>query len=604
MTPPILAPVVYGESLRSFLARTFAMNRMGRLELQRIAFDRRWLEGDWALPTQLCLFARRIGVHLGEPSERYWIEHHTLAPFYCATLGAERAAAFAARMAFAHRGPRRPVIALGTGEWFTSGARLCPACDLVNVAERGFSVVMRAWLLPFVTHCTVHGLALVTHPQWTPLDAGPSLEQADGARRTQDALWLAHQSEMWLLHAAGRMERLQVLLRAKGFFTAQGRLRRRALCARLQDGLRERSLPQELAQLLAQERGVMRLLAPLAGGRAALHPTVAICLSAALEDAPDRGVAWQMREPSRRGARAAVARALDRSSGPAGGHVLEAPSLVRQPARQIAKAAGVCVTTAVVQSLALGHKVQLRPKHLTAERRLRVAQMLAAGVAMADIARAQQVSLSSAYRVLASSPQLKQARQRVLKTQKVGQMQGEWNRLVQSHPQASRKQLRGLAPACYAFLYRHSREWLRASLQCVARRQPVAHKRTCRMPASADAALLGRLTAHAGRMPSNRRSSSWLAQVGGRSDASRIDPAVTPQSQRMVLALAERKSEFVQRKLMDGASRVRGEGLRLRAWRVVRASGLRATSVKRARVDPDDVIQQYRADAFKDGATP
>jgi hypothetical protein len=261
--PPLLPPVLQGEALRSFYARLEGMNRTNRLDLAKMCFGRTWAAADWVLPTNIGDFSRSVGVHLGEPDADYWIENHSLAPFYSATLKPKRQEKFHERLVHGSLGRRMPLVAFSMEEWFSPVARLCPACDEETQRSLGFSYVQRHWLLPYVTRCELHDEPLCDYTDWTPLECGAPRKREFVPGRQGGGLWLAHRSREVLANGQAMLDKLESLLVTRGYMLHSGRVRRQALVELIWQRAKSRIEHPELAWLFATQTNVARLLSPL-----------------------------------------------------------------------------------------------------------------------------------------------------------------------------------------------------------------------------------------------------------------------------------------------------------------------------------------------------
>ena len=161
-------------------------------------------------------------------------------------------------------------------------------------------------------------------------------------------------------------------------------------------------------------------------------------------------------------------------SGPAAAPVAvrspEVPTSETSPvsARALARALHISVHTAQARGAQQGLVFERRPLLLRAEERGRARVWLLKGCPVAEVAEELQVSLSSVYRILQTDPALDWAwRQARLGAQR-DQRRALWLSVFQQWPSLTILLARRLEPACYQWLYRHDRAWLRDTSRALA----------------------------------------------------------------------------------------------------------------------------------------
>lgn len=129
--------------------------------------------------------------------------------------------------------------------------------------------------------------------------------------------------------------------------------------------------------------------------------------------------------------------------------------------REVAKALKLSVTTVVSRRRGLGVPIAERRKYLDSKRLGEIADALASGCAPSSIASLYRVSLSTVYRLRAQSSALVQAHINHKNGRERSKHRRRWKRLiVDKHVDAGITFARTVAPATYAWLYRHDRTWL------------------------------------------------------------------------------------------------------------------------------------------------
>lgn len=580
--PTVLMPVENGEVLRSFSDRNGALTTGGPRRFAHACFGATWAHTDWVLPTNLEQFAMRVGTRLGHPDTEYWIREHTLAPFYSRTLSERRVKQLQVRLSRPSPGRRAPLVAFSMEEWFAPSARLCPECDELHQVEQGFSWIHRCWLLPFVTRCDKHGELLQEYPLWTPRKRGPRRESAVMPGREREGLKLAQRSREMLECEMPVLNELAALLTSRGFKRPSGQVRRVPLVELLSSHAGGRSEHPELAWLLGRRSGLTQLISPIwMSGKVTLHPTVAMFVLDVLREQPEVQRQLQLDLHERY---TEQQRKIDGLS-----EALASSATVTQAAKK----AGVSVTTAVVTALAAGRIVRLRPKVLNEPKRAEVEGLLAAGVAPLQVAASTKLSLSTVYRVLRASKVVQAERTQHLRQTAIQQRKDSWTALMSREHDLGTTELRRLEPGVYTYLYRHARSWL--DEVCPAKRRPTAPEAArSRLPSGADDVLAAtiRSATHASG-DAKVTSTSLLDQGAAR--ASSLKMVKAPSARAALLETQESDKDFVLRRLEAAVEKVLADGYAATPWRVLRASGLRSTTVSNAEVRVAEVIRFRRA---------
>lgn len=579
--PSLRPPVIPGEALRSYYDRAKLLNLAfsgpGRLGESRV----RWRNPDWSLPAGLEEFAQGWGASIKLPSGRYWVARHTLAPYFQSTLPPARRERLVRCMLQPVPGPRRPLLSITLTEWFSKVPVLCHVCDVEAEARHGFSCVQRHWLLPFLTRCHIHGEPLAQYDKWSPAARGPRTTLALLPFRAEAGRFLTEASLDVIEQQRLQLDELGALLQSRGFVTKGGRLRRARLCEMVLAYSRGRYEHPELDALLSCEASVAKLLAPLWCERVCLHPVIAHVLASALREQCEfkqLALLESERKIRLRELRDALASSPTASAA--------------------ARATGVCVTTAAIHARAAGKVLSERPKKLKPYVRDLVMDLLVSGAEVADTAALTGLSLVSVYRALASNPGLREARADSKRAKEVAARQASWLDVIQRSPGLCVRQLRLKAPALYAYLYRHCREWLsEVTPRMRERRKPSPSRR--RAPLGADLALARRLNGaaqvNAMELPARKTRTALLAEAGR--------PHDVPSPGSMASMVLQDNSEslrcFVYRRLSAAAARLYNEGLDLAPWRVERACGLRTSVITKSGVRTEMVIADTKAAALR-----
>jgi DNA invertase Pin-like site-specific DNA recombinase len=127
---------------------------------------------------------------------------------------------------------------------------------------------------------------------------------------------------------------------------------------------------------------------------------------------------------------------------------------------QIADELGLSVTTCITHAKRQGMNVPSRPKLLTRDLIRRIGNLAAKGISAKTIANDASISAVTVYRVIRSDRAIeqswKQAREQVARARH----RSIWSKKMSLSTQRGVKALRQRAPATYAWLYRHDRDWL------------------------------------------------------------------------------------------------------------------------------------------------
>lgn len=140
---------------------------------------------------------------------------------------------------------------------------------------------------------------------------------------------------------------------------------------------------------------------------------------------------------------------------------------VSAAARQL----GISVQTAQSWAAARGIHLQKRPKN-DVTRIAAIVTDLRRGTEQKTTARKHGVSNSTVSRLLMTVPGLRSSWESTRRSVAQKRARARWLRAMVKNPSATAKQLRGLEPASYAWLYRHDRAWLQNELHKLAQPKP------------------------------------------------------------------------------------------------------------------------------------
>lgn len=156
----------------------------------------------------------------------------------------------------------------------------------------------------------------------------------------------------------------------------------------------------------------------------------------------------------------------NRQSGRPDGQVRLA-KLVRSGSsvRAAAHTLGISTNTAIAWLASEGIATKTRPKVLVPQLRRLACVLLQRGEDKTKVADAVGVSLQAITRLLFAEPGLHECWRAARFSKAQTKARKDWTATMQSCPDASSNEWRMLAPAAYAWLYRHDRNWLADSIR-------------------------------------------------------------------------------------------------------------------------------------------
>lgn len=150
-----------------------------------------------------------------------------------------------------------------------------------------------------------------------------------------------------------------------------------------------------------------------------------------------------------------------------------------------AKRLGVSYITMAVWACREQVVVSRRPKKLDERLWSQAVAMLQSGKDKEEVARTCLVSIVSVTRILRTVPGLQDEWHRIRYERRCAGARQAWKQVSGLNAYLTVKALRQLEPAAYAWLYRNDRDWLRASLEHVARAPSKNHSATRMLRADA-----------------------------------------------------------------------------------------------------------------------
>lgn len=147
-------------------------------------------------------------------------------------------------------------------------------------------------------------------------------------------------------------------------------------------------------------------------------------------------------------------------------------SLLRDKGYSVTRAARetqIDTTTGMAWAARAGLTTARRPKRLTPNLRARLLSDLRKGLDKSAASSKYQLSVQTITTTLRTEVGLQDAWREAHKTAVLNAARTDWEQLIADHPLAGVKELRGLAPAVYARLYRNDRAWLANACERVPR---------------------------------------------------------------------------------------------------------------------------------------
>jgi hypothetical protein len=249
-----------------------------------------------------------------------------------------------------------------------------------------------------------------------------------------------------------------------------------------------------------------------------------------------------------------------------------------QSCRQIATLLGKSVTTVVAQRRARRILINERRKHLTPNILERVRSELSSGAPAAQIAVRCEVSLSTVYRVRAehSLPRKSQQVQRLENEMRV--RRERWLVAITACRTAGVSSARAAAPADYAWLYRHDRNWL------VSTTQPIPRKCSTKPRvdwAQRDSDFCQQVKSHLAMLrneaPQKQVTFTLLIRPLGEAKIRR-NMHLLPMLHALLRRVVESPEAFRIRRVDMAIAALVGRAADIQLWRVKQLSGLRTWS--------------------------
>lgn len=438
----------------------------------------------------------------------------------------------------------------------------CPECDRLNATEFGYTPTLTLHLAPFLSLCPRHEMCALKAEQGG-LFANACTETGD-RRRLMRSLAYGRKAD-GMLRANGwvgnQKENFKVCMSEHGFVTASGRFRWTefldAHCAFHSEPFADIRLTT-----VCQDKELLRCaLAGWLSGRKSLHPVIYCLVTWSLSEV---SYAAQNRVPPTGKSR----RRLDESA------VVDAMTCM-PTLTSAAQLLGVTVTTLATRAGELGLPVIRKPIVLSVDRREAIRKAFDSNLSVSTIAAQTGVSVSTIYRVIRVSGQFDQHR-KVATHARERHDCDEWAHLDSENPHVPVRTLRRQKPALFARLYRLDRTFSKRSsvLLDVKPRDASTLRRAranIRGPELASAIQNAKLMNDFKRSP--RLSEGRIVQLTGISPYSLR--TCSSDVRRTLATVAERDTEFVDRRIREACADMKIPDLPCRRWAALRHAGMR-----------------------------
>jgi len=516
----------------------------------------------------------------------------TLFPYYSLFVSPERGR----RILDTMKSDRGDALKIGAGlvaNGFGASPTLrsCRSCDRESLKQYGTIVLYRAHQLPSVFICLFHSEPLQQHfvqsrqsfrhclstPRNRVLDA------IDVDRRcvrrlaelSSEALLLGLPS----ISAPSRSEAYLSAITQAGF-VRKGRIAWESLTTAVRDEYDDfRGLPFR-SRLLSSSRHPLRWLHDLCRRPSrSLHPICHLLLIGLVSDSVKEFFASFVvtDDNNLRSSPIWTDAGRSRGSDRAFNAIINDTDLT---CRQAAYKVGVSTSTMSKWRRAAGVWVSERRRKATRSRVADIEQLLAQGLPVADVAKATECSATSLYRILASSPNVRRIRSEAIRERTLQRCRSQWLEAISSSSaMPSVKELRSVAGAAYAWLYRNDRAWL--ATVAVPRKNPrrVAPSTRVNWPAR-DQALTAVVLMHGQSSvksaTSKRISATMLLRATGTESTARQNIHRLPLLSKALSHCAEQREDFRQRRIAIARAALEELGFSSPPdWRVRRMSRVR-----------------------------
>lgn len=435
------------ETINSLLERSAVCNFGGTLRaecLQLLKRSRPLLD---ALPCSIHRISQAFGIY---GNELQLLEDHTLFNHFACGVVQGRTDEFRTRLLSDSRGPLRPArlpLFFGHGE---QESLHCADCDEVNRARYGFSFTYRQHSAAFVAVCPWHGTVLEPlHRRNTGYDqmCRKSGKGSDEATK-EFAVRMADSIEFPWLTSNYRRTRLVDHLSERGWISESRRCAVSAFLDSFHKTFNDAFGDERLRLLCSEPRYAESALRSVFRTDRNIHPVWCVLFKWLADGArPVERSRRNVQHPSRHKSVPSLESRL---------RVLRCSPSVTQASYLL----GVPKNSLICLCHEHGIPVSTRPKRIFGAKRREIAEQVLLGISTAEIATKCGVSLSTVYRVTASTPGGKAANQETKSKTRLLAARQVWQCALAQHPLCTATELRHRHLADWSYLYRHDREWL------------------------------------------------------------------------------------------------------------------------------------------------
>ena len=477
--------------------------------------------------------------------------------------------------------------------------RWCAQCSTNSLVRHGSPYWMRRHQLPGVSCCTIHGIQL-QHVQLStrtnsqqlilPSPAATMPQQQQQRADAQQLRFAALSeellvSELPVINPKQRSTAYRDAAMALGYRSRHGRVDYPGLSVAVRRQFGDFEGFDHRERLLSTSARPLRWIADLIerSDRSA-HPICHLVLIdflfgsvAAFKNACT--ALSHADTPTAREAALQFSYVEDRS--PAAPPAIDSEAVLQDTAlscRRAARMLGKSVTTIVSQRRARGIAIRERRKSITPAVMKRIRLELNTSTPPSIVASRCGVSVSTVYRVRAQLPSSGPTQLVQRLEEETAMRRRRWTMALNSCRAAGGKAARGIAPADYAWLYRHDREWL-ASTTMTARRPRVPRARVdwAERDAQLTELMLKHLEVLRSETPPTRITRDRLIRPLGKAMVQRNQQRL-PNLHSQINQAAESQEEFRVRRVDYAIASIVRTGQDLKLWRVKRLSGLRLWS--------------------------
>lgn len=462
----MIPPFPKDETLNSLLERTASYCFGSSLQLECLRLLNRTGPFLDTLPTSISSVCHVFSYAFGD--EDSILSKHTLFDFFACGLAPERAAEFRRRLIKETRGPLRPArLPL----YFNSSEQEClhcVDCDDFNLKKRGFIFAYRQHCAPFVHVCPWHRTPLF------PAEGKFRLYDHQCRSRHRGSKLLVHEFAERSAECIGnnwhssKYHRLDLLrqLADRRWIDEHGRCALSGLLKVFHKKFDDAFDDERLRLLCSATRYAEAALRALLRTDRNLHPVWCVLFRWIADDTEN--TVHNSSPTARKRERYSHSELSEQLE------VLRQSTSIRQAAELLGKSPYTLITVARRHGLHVGR----RPKRIFGPDREQIAHCLCSGIPAAQVAAMCRVSLSTVYRIAASSGEVQALSAAKRSEQRLQTARSIWLDMLRRHPTLTAKAMRSQCPAEWTYLYRHDREWL--AKHSPRRLQPPKSRNTAR----------------------------------------------------------------------------------------------------------------------------